>query len=80
MQPYCRSCHLSFDHNDFSRAPTAVNASWVVGDFPGTGMVDYVLCDSETRMPQAQVTQGLLFHDLDAIAEVEAYVGHSCQP
>ena len=80
VQPYCRSCHLSFDHNDFSRAPTAVNASWVVGDFPGTGMVDYVLCDSETRMPQAQVTQGLLFHDLDAIAEVEAYVGHSCQP
>jgi hypothetical protein len=74
VQPYCRSCHLSFDAVDF------VNPAGGAGGFAGTGMVDYYLCSASTTMPQAQVTQGLLFHDLDAIAEVEAYVGHTCQP
>lgn len=74
VQPYCRSCHLSFDHVDF------VNPQGGAGGFYGPGLVDSYVCTGSTVMPHAQVTQGLLFHDLDAIDELELYINGTCQP
>ncbi|MFT5587272.1 MAG: hypothetical protein ACI9VR_004880 [Cognaticolwellia sp.] len=74
VQPYCRSCHLSFDAVDF------VNPAGGAGGFASVGLVGYYVCSASTEMPQAQVTQNNLLHDMDALAELDAYIGATCQP
>jgi len=57
-QPYCRSCHMSFDYVDFIDSSTF---------FAYSGLLESYLCTEPTMMPQAQVTQRNLFHDGDAL-------------
>jgi hypothetical protein len=57
-QPYCRTCHLSFDGMTFDTADSFLGM-WY--------MIESHLCGEETYMPQAKVTQRALFRDDDAI-------------
>jgi hypothetical protein len=56
VQPYCRTCHLSF--------PLAFASP---ADFVGFGTyLQTLVCGNPTQMPQAQVTQANFFADVDA--------------
>ncbi|MDG1482247.1 MAG: hypothetical protein P8R54_21840 [Myxococcota bacterium] len=58
VQPYCRSCHLSFNSSlDFTETMEVMG----MGSY-----LDFLMCDAPTQMPQAQVTQGNFYNDIDA--------------
>jgi hypothetical protein len=74
-QPYCRACHLSFDYWTFEAADSFLGNSVTIRTY---------LCDDETYMPQAKVTQRALFGDGDAlqllIDEMAAHVNTNANP
>jgi len=68
-QPYCRSCHMSFNYTDFAESAMFLGYS---------GLIQSYVCSTPTMMPQAQVTQGHLFSDGDALQElIDAMHAHN---